>query len=203
MRIFDWGRAVVVMACFAPSLFSMEASFSCRVKTDVLKKYASLTNNSGCLITRKKDSAYEVLLVQSARSDGGLLAFPGGTPAMKSADQKERSNRRFAQAVAFDYHEPSVCTAARETKEETGYDVIVADLVDESKYFNLYRCELVFEGRSTIDHSEVEKVEWFNLQRLIAQHEAGQKIFRFESNYQILKEWLTAQGAQPKISPKR
>jgi 8-oxo-dGTP pyrophosphatase MutT (NUDIX family) len=179
---------LLVLLFAGPSLKAMDASFSCRVKTDVIQAHASLMNNAGCLISRTTDRAEEVLLVRGPEQFGALLAFPGGTPAKKSADEKEKTNRRFAKSVEFDYHEPSVCTAARETKEETGFDVIVGDLLDRSEYFNLFRCQIVAGGRAGIDELEISEVAWHRVASLISRHEAGEKVFRFESNYEILKK---------------
>jgi len=182
-----------VFTVIAPALsWAADPGFSCRVKSDVLKDYSSLINNAGCLITRNQGKDIEAMFVRSTARDGGGLAFPGGGPATKTNDLKHETTRGLASGVGFDYAEPAVCTAARETKEETGLNVIVADVFDISDYFILFHCKLLPTqiDRTAIHRDEVEGVEWHSVAKVLREFKKTPGILRFESNAPLLEKLL-------------
>lgn len=91
--------------------------------------------NAGCLIVRPAGA----LMVQQRL--GGSWAIPGGT-----AESGERA----------------ACTAARETREETGLDVqIVRHLTTLENGFHIYHCEAdVTQALAPRDHVEIQAVDW-------------------------------------------
>ncbi len=96
---------------------------------------AEAIGNAGCLI--KRDDA--VVLVQQRVS--GLWALPGGT-----AESGERA----------------ACTAARETREETGLQVQVREHLETlDNGFHLFRCDVVGEERlQPADALEISQAAW-------------------------------------------
>lgn len=93
--------------------------------------------NAGCMIV----SEGRLLMVQQQFS--GHWALPGGT-----AEAGERA----------------VCTAARETREETGMQVLVEDqiMVFENG-FHLYRCRMQTANETgPLDRVEISGYDWFD-----------------------------------------
>ena len=99
--------------------------------------------NAGCLVVHNK----KTLLVTQRLT--GRLSLPGGTA---------------------DYGENSLCTAFRETWEETGSRVLVNELLTQfSNGFYLYSCELQEPKNSLLnahDFIEVSSVDWVSPDKL-------------------------------------
>jgi 8-oxo-dGTP pyrophosphatase MutT (NUDIX family) len=154
---------------FIQKAVSAEPLFGCRVKPEVIKSTAHLSNNAGCLITKGKGKNLKVMMLYTRKDKGGY-AFPGGTIATMKNDIDEAKEEKNTTAALLleaakkngikDYHEPIVCTAARETKEETGLDVIVGDLFVEQKYFIVFKCyahpSQFLDGIKPLDTHEVK-----------------------------------------------
>lgn len=168
----------------------------CRVKEDSFKANAALLNNAGCIITRvNKDGAKEYLMVNVDKSanDKGW-GFAGGKPSSSKNDgklnddgsPKSPTTYAFTKAVNFSYVEPAVCTAARETREELGIEVIVGDLIVNQSKFAAFHCtptdpKDLEKAIVAEDKQEVKGIGWFTAEKA---KEEG--FMRFKENIEIL-----------------
>ena len=119
--------------------------------------------NAGCLITRGD----EVLVVTMKST--GKQSLPGGTS---------------------EPGETARCTAFRETLEEAGIQVTVHKMLAKfDNGFQLYRCEPVAEGVSSIDAREISDVSWRSWLSLNAQNWRFPK--EFKKTRQLIREQIT------------
>ena len=128
--------------------------------------------NAGCLIVQGD----KVLLI--THRWGGKLGVPGGT---------------------LEAGELAQCTAYRETREETGIDVVVGTRLQVMKNgFHLYRCypaeplpatpELPVPTASQV---EVSAMGWYS------PHQLHQKDWRFPYQFELFLKVLDGQLSQP------
>jgi len=183
---------------FSSHSFAAEPVGGCRVKADTLQRYGSFVSSSGCLITRINHGIREYLLVYVEKGDDRGWGFPGGKSASrehdskidsKTGEPKSESLYQVSQTTHFDYAEPAVCTASRESREEIGSDVIVGDLIDRSKYFTVFHCILAESSmpRGSLtpnDTHEVQGIGWYSRQQM-----QKKNFLRFESNLDIVKKF--------------
>lgn len=161
--------------CFAAVTYAGDPQGGCRVKTDSLEQNAHILNNAGCLISRTNEKTTELLMlyVDKGPDEKGWV-FPGGKPTSKKNDgkmkngvPKSKAMKKIADSIEYDYVEPAVCTASRETKEEVGFDVVVGDLIHLGKYFAAFECLPTLpehlEGISTRDAEEVKNIKWVSM----------------------------------------
>lgn len=181
---------------FSSLAFGSDPVHGCRVKSEVLAKHAALVNNAGCVIMREKNGETQFLLVNV---NAGGWGFPGGKPSSKKVDAKtdkqtgkpySEVTAKFAANIPFDYEEPAVCTAYRETREETSLEVVVGDLIELQEQFAAFRCwplqpELLEGPLTPQDEGEVRKIDWFSLREM-----GANGFLRFESNLTIAKKAL-------------
>ncbi len=90
-----------------------------------------------------------------------------------------------AKNIPFDYQEPAVCTAYRETREETSVEVVVGNLISNSDSFAAFFClaldpKALLKPLQSEDPAEVEKIGWFTLEEMKAPG-----FLRFDSNLPI------------------
>lgn len=126
--------------------------------------------NAGCLVVRSG----AVLMVQQRLSGG--WALPGGT-----AENGERA----------------ACTAARETREETGLTVQVQQhLLTLDNGFNIFRCNYTGEqAPAPQDRMEIRGVAW---------HDARQRAalsWRFDAQRDQIEALMRQQEAAPSTQP--
>jgi ADP-ribose pyrophosphatase YjhB (NUDIX family) len=184
----------LLLAAFPLPAFSDGPVHACRVKNETLLALATTVNNAGCVLERKNPSngQSEVLLVHVDKGEKNQgWGIPGGKPATKQNDLKEPSPllQASAKQIPFDYQEPLVCTAARETLEETGIEVVVEDLLAKETHFAAFTCralnpEVLAKDLEAIDKKEIQKLAWHSLDDVVN----GKLPMRFESNKEILKK---------------
>src|SRR5690606_27235086 len=141
----------VLSTGFSASLLAADPVNACRVKADLPASAWSKVNNAGCVIAKEENGIkkFFMVYVDKGENDKGW-GFPGGKPATRKNDAKLDDNgtpksiatAAIANQVEFDYIEPAPCTAARETREEMGQEVIVGDIIVEQKYFIAFECFL-------------------------------------------------------------
>ncbi len=119
--------------------------------------------NAGCLVVNDG----RLLMVKQRLT--GHWALPGGT-----AETDERS----------------VCTASRETKEETGYTVrVIRQIHQFYNGFRLYECEADFsELPHANDQLEISDVAWLDLEQ------RNQVPWRFEKQREIIQQLVEKVG---------
>ncbi|MBY0369915.1 NUDIX hydrolase [bacterium] len=165
---------------------------ACRVMKPTLQQFATVENNAGCVIHRidPKTSEVEFLLVYVEKGDDKGWSLPGGKPATKKNDVKEGPiAQALAARVPYDYSEPAVCTASRETFEETGMEVVVEELIEQQEKFLVFKCSPVdpgdvLEDIKAIDTREVHKTTWATLK----QAQAAEFPLRFVSDRALLQK---------------
>ena len=190
MRFFLW---MLCLVSFSLSGYASDPVHGCRVKTSVLQKHGSLINNAGCVIARKEKGETQFLLVYVAGGKSSGWGFPGGKPASKEVDARldKQTNQPYSQKtfiaannVSFDYSEPAVCTAYRETREETGLEVVVGELIDNAESFAAFHCVPFdlqqLDKLKAEDTAEIKRIGWFSIEQMKAKG-----FLRFESNLSI------------------
>ncbi len=154
----------------------------CRVKADTLVKHGSLTHNGTCVLTREVGGELQFLLGYAGNSKQVGWGFPGGKALTTDFDSnlnpktgKPFSPESFeaAKNIPYDYAEPAFCAAGRETKEETGVDVVVGDLIKTTVTVAAFRCHVLFpdqlkEPLQSHDPAEIQQVGWFTLKEMRA-----------------------------------
>ena len=173
--------------------FADTPTHACRVKKETLKEYATVESNAGCVVHRVNSETSEVeflmVYVDKSATDRGW-GFPGGKPATKKNDLKENAiAKALATRTEYEYSEPVVCTAGRETFEETGIEVVVETIIDKSDAFIAFQCsavdpELTKHIPTAVDTKEIKKTAWVTLDQV----KKGTVPLRFESNLPILEK---------------
>lgn len=168
-------RFILFLGCvfsgifFPAFIFASSPVDGCRVKTTVLQKHGALVNSAGCVVTRSVNGHLEFLQVLVNKGPGARgWGFPGGHSATRAQDLKSDDTKAFASSVSFDYAEPAVCTAARETREEVGLEVIVGEPIDISDKFIAFECSAADVKKLqgvllTKDEGEIKDIRWIDL----------------------------------------
>lgn len=175
-------RLLPALLVLASPVFALDFVSGCRVKADTLAKHGSLVHNGTCVITREAAGEVQFLLGYAGHSKKVGWGFPGGKSLTKDFDSaldpktgKPFSPESFeaAKRIPHDYAEPAFCTAARETKEEMGVDVVVGDLLASNVQVAAFRCHALFpdqlkEPLHSHDPLEIQQVGWFSLREMRA-----------------------------------
>lgn len=190
----------------AASAWAGDPSAACRVKKETFELHGAKLNNAGCVIARDNNGVTEFLLVYvnkttAEKKDEGW-GLPGGGAASRAEDAKQEKDGRYkspgtyaiSTQVSYDYVEPAVCTASRETREELGFEVIVGDLVMEEAKFLAFECtpnqhQYLRIQASPQDQQEVKvQPRWFT-----AEEAKKDGVLRFKTNAAIIDAYLARQ----------
>ena len=170
-------------------------------KKQTIKHHGTIVTDAGCVIEMSKGKERKYLLVYVDKGeDNKGWGFPGGSQASKAEDLEvdedtgspvSEKTTAIANTVEFDYSEPAICTAARETREETGSEVIIGDLISTAPYFTAFRCTFINPSaaeKSLVpeDQGEVLNIGWFTVEEM---KEDG--FLRFDNNLDIIERHET------------
>lgn len=194
---------LVGLLFFSNGIFADAPVHACRARTETLKTFATTENNAGCVLSRVRDRELEFLLVYVDKNGGKDKGWtiPGGKPATRKNDATERRKtlNELAARTTYDYSEPVVCTAARETFEETGVEVVVEELLTREEKFLAFQCAPVdpksLEGiPEAIDTDEIKKIAWVGIEQV----RRNNIPLRFKSDLTVLQ---AAEKRQKKTCP--
>lgn len=182
-----------IALAFSCSIFAATPTHPCRVKNSSMREFATVENNAGCVVhrvnTKTSDLEFLLVYVDKGETDRGW-GIPGGKPASKKNDMNENEiSKALASRSTYEYSEPAVCTAGRETYEETGIEVVVEDLIEKQPKFLAFHCAPVepklTEGvAQAVDIKEIKRTAWASLEQI----KRGNFKLRFESNLPILEK---------------
>jgi 8-oxo-dGTP diphosphatase len=151
----------------------IRAPSHCQWTDKSLFEYGNLVGNAGCVVFHQKK-----LLVVRVRYKKNLFDIPAGT--------REASER-------------AICTAGRETFEETGQDVIVHELIRNfDNKFYVFRCQLKNEDIDVTKPlspspgftGEISQVSWIDVGQTTEQD------WRFPKQLGLLKSLAESLAAQ-------
>ena len=189
--------ASILFCGYAPLALSSAPTNACRAKLETIEQHGTIVSDAGCVIEMSKGKERKYLLVYVDKGEGKKgWGFPAGSQASRTEDLEVDEDTgsptsvkttAIAKTVEFDYSEPAICTAARETREETGSEVIIGDLISTSPKFTAFRCTFtnpMAAEQSLVpeDQGEVLQIGWFSVEQM---QEDG--FFRFPDNLDIIE----------------
>ena len=189
MNSLTFSIASTALFCFG----TWANTLPCRVSSDLLSSpvvgfqakeigiVGALHKNAGCIINRKgKTGENEFLMVASIEEGKKLWSMPGGKSAsLKNEIKSAKQKKTFTPS----YEEPAACTASREAFEETGNEVIVEKLIENTKYFAVFQCSFYNPEKVTLSKTfdpdnDIVDLDWHSLSEL-----KGKKVpLRFPSD---------------------